>query len=648
MPDTHPITVAIVPHTHWDREWYSPFQTFRMRLVKLLDALLPLLETDLSYARFLLDGQTAIVDDYLEVRPEAADTLRRLSASGRISLGPWMVQMDEFMVSGETMVRDLQFGLAQAAQYGGAMPIGYLPDIFGHIAQMPQLLRLVGIEHAVAWRGIPASVDKTGVLVGRARRFTRALRVPLRLVLERARHPRGREGTRAARGRLRNRARRRAPLRHAADERHRPPDAATVARARRRRGERHAGRLPLRRHVAAGVPPAAADRRAPDRRRRAALRRTRQPAHGRGVEPRRRAPGLRGRGARARTAGRADGRRCSCRPSSTRTRSSALRGGTSCSTARTTRRARAVTTKSSTTSSSATRKRARSATGSCATRCTRSRTRSTRHRRRPIVVNPTARARSGIVEGLLPGEGPCHYVAADGTALPDAAARRHHRRGLQDDGHRPEGAVGARPHARHRVRGPADRVLRRRRGRRVPRHRPAGGRAARHPLRPVGAQGAHARARRGRHDDAAARHRDTAASHPVRHRTRRRVRLGLASPGSTASRPPARSSRPMPRSGTSTSASRSTPRTAPTRSRRTTVFASAASAGSSTAATAATRTTTRRRPTTSSSTARTRCASTTLETGPVRARVLGRDRLHVARARDRRRGVVLGALDRHA
>ncbi len=162
MAAAQPITVAIVPHTHWDREWYSPFQTFRMRLVKLLDALLPLLESDMSYARFLLDGQTAIIDDYLEVRPEAADALRRLSASGRVSLGPWMVQMDEFMVSGETIVRDLQFGLEQAAQYGGAMPVGYLPDIFGHIAQMPQLLQLVGIEHAVAWRGIPASVDKTG------------------------------------------------------------------------------------------------------------------------------------------------------------------------------------------------------------------------------------------------------------------------------------------------------------------------------------------------------------------------------------------------------------------------------------------------------------------------------------------------------
>ena len=69
--------VAIVPHTHWDREWYSPFQTFRLRLVKLLDTLLPMLEHDLSYARFVLDGQTAVLDDYLEVRPEAAAALTR-------------------------------------------------------------------------------------------------------------------------------------------------------------------------------------------------------------------------------------------------------------------------------------------------------------------------------------------------------------------------------------------------------------------------------------------------------------------------------------------------------------------------------------------------------------------------------------------
>jgi hypothetical protein len=155
-------TVAIIPHTHWDREWYQPYQTFRLRLVDLLDEFLPRLDRDPAYARFMLDGQMAVVDDYLEVRPEAEPVLRRLAGSGRLSMGPWYILMDEFLVSGETIVRDLQLGLERAAAFGGAMPVGYLPDMFGHIAQMPQLLRQAGLEHAVVWRGVPAAVDRTG------------------------------------------------------------------------------------------------------------------------------------------------------------------------------------------------------------------------------------------------------------------------------------------------------------------------------------------------------------------------------------------------------------------------------------------------------------------------------------------------------
>ncbi|MGH8986315.1 MAG: alpha-mannosidase, partial [Acidimicrobiia bacterium] len=161
MPTDAPRTVAIVPHTHWDREWYAPFQEFRVQLVTLLDELLPLLERDLSYARFLLDGQTAVVDDYLEIRPDAAATLRRLAAAGRLSVGPWMILLDEFMVSGETIVRDLQAGIARATELGGAMPVGYLPDMFGHVAQMPQILRQAGLEHAVVWRGVPTDITQT-------------------------------------------------------------------------------------------------------------------------------------------------------------------------------------------------------------------------------------------------------------------------------------------------------------------------------------------------------------------------------------------------------------------------------------------------------------------------------------------------------
>jgi mannosylglycerate hydrolase len=153
--------VNVVPHTHWDREWYASFQSFRLRLVDLLDDLLPRMEDDPSYARFLLDGQLAVVDDYLAVRPDQADRLRRLVGSGRVAVGPWYTLPDEFLVSGETLVRNLQLGLRTADAFGGAMTVGYLPDMFGHVAQMPQILRGFGFEHAVVWRGTPAAVDRS-------------------------------------------------------------------------------------------------------------------------------------------------------------------------------------------------------------------------------------------------------------------------------------------------------------------------------------------------------------------------------------------------------------------------------------------------------------------------------------------------------
>lgn len=151
--------VDIVPHTHWDREWYRPFQSFRMRLVDLLDELLERLDTDPGYAHFMLDGQMAVVDDYLAIRPQEAARIRRLAGSGRLSLGPWYILMDEYLVSGETIIRDMEMGLDRAAEFGGAMELGYLPDMFGHIAQMPQILIGFGFGEAVVWRGIPRAID---------------------------------------------------------------------------------------------------------------------------------------------------------------------------------------------------------------------------------------------------------------------------------------------------------------------------------------------------------------------------------------------------------------------------------------------------------------------------------------------------------
>jgi mannosylglycerate hydrolase len=152
-------TIHLVPHTHWDREWYRPFQSFRMQLIDLVDRVLEMLEADPDFA-FTLDGQLATIDDYLEIRPEQQERIAAHVRSGRLAIGPWQILMDEFLVSGETLVRNLEAGWERALDFGEPMKVGYLPDMFGLVAQMPQLLRRAGLADAVVWRGIPAAVDR--------------------------------------------------------------------------------------------------------------------------------------------------------------------------------------------------------------------------------------------------------------------------------------------------------------------------------------------------------------------------------------------------------------------------------------------------------------------------------------------------------
>jgi hypothetical protein len=149
-----PLTLHLISHTHWDREWYLTFQQFRLRLVHLLDELLEILAEDPSYRHFLLDGQTIVLDDYLQIRPEREPEIRELVEQGRLSIGPWHILPDEFLVSPEATLRNLLQGERTARRFGGKMKVGYIPDPFGHIGQLPQILRGFGIDTACLQRGL--------------------------------------------------------------------------------------------------------------------------------------------------------------------------------------------------------------------------------------------------------------------------------------------------------------------------------------------------------------------------------------------------------------------------------------------------------------------------------------------------------------
>ena len=141
--------------THWDREWYLPFQGFRYNLVEMVNDLIKTMENDPEYKLFCFDGQTVVLEDYAEIEPEGAKKLRSLIEEGRIVVGPWYVMPDEFLVSGESLIRNLMTGDALAKKWGGKpWKYGYVNDVFGHIAQMPQIFSGFDIQGSYVGRGL--------------------------------------------------------------------------------------------------------------------------------------------------------------------------------------------------------------------------------------------------------------------------------------------------------------------------------------------------------------------------------------------------------------------------------------------------------------------------------------------------------------
>lgn len=139
-------------HTHWDREWYREFEIFRMRLLRVFDNVLEMLEANIIPS-FYFDGQVAALLDYLEIRPEKESLVRKLIHSKKLFIGPFYCLVDEFLTDKTCFSKNLEIGLKTAADFGCTDFIGYLPDTFGHSKNVPDILRDYGIDKCIVWRG---------------------------------------------------------------------------------------------------------------------------------------------------------------------------------------------------------------------------------------------------------------------------------------------------------------------------------------------------------------------------------------------------------------------------------------------------------------------------------------------------------------
>ena len=154
--------LCVISHTHWDREWYMPLELMKIRLVDLIDHCLDILKKEPTY-RFHLDAQTVVLEDYLSIRAGSEQELRQYISEGRLLVGPWYLQNDFYLTSGEATVRNLLVGKQVAEHFGRCEKVGYAPDQFGNISQLPQILRNFGIDNFIFGRGyFQGTTDSNG------------------------------------------------------------------------------------------------------------------------------------------------------------------------------------------------------------------------------------------------------------------------------------------------------------------------------------------------------------------------------------------------------------------------------------------------------------------------------------------------------
>lgn len=151
--------VHVVPHSHWDREWYFTTSRSKVYLMKDLHDVLDTLENDKEF-KFMLDAQASLLDDYLKWMPQDEERIKRFVKEKRLVIGPWYTQTDQMVISAESIVRNMYYGMKRCEEFGGYMNVGYVPDSFGQAGNMPQIYQAFGIKDSLFWRGVSDDMVK--------------------------------------------------------------------------------------------------------------------------------------------------------------------------------------------------------------------------------------------------------------------------------------------------------------------------------------------------------------------------------------------------------------------------------------------------------------------------------------------------------
>ncbi len=151
----------VISGTHWDREWRHTAEQSKLRLVDLMDNIINILENKESYKCFCVDGGMIVIEDYLTIRPENRERIKKLIEAKKMWVVNWYTLPEVNTVAPESLIRNLLWGHKMAAEFGGGMKSGYTATSYGQHSQMPQLYKGFGIDTAIFYRGTNKYVIKT-------------------------------------------------------------------------------------------------------------------------------------------------------------------------------------------------------------------------------------------------------------------------------------------------------------------------------------------------------------------------------------------------------------------------------------------------------------------------------------------------------
>ena len=159
----------VVNHGHMDIEWYQPLTTYSEWFKESIEQLDEIANKDPDYKCYTYDGVVFPLLYIMERDKNIEEKVERLTASGKLKIGPFYTQFDEFLPSGENIIKNCLWGDRKCRELKTSpMKAGYLLDNFGHPAQLPQVLNNFGIKSLFFSRGMCEMGDNVKEFVFRA------------------------------------------------------------------------------------------------------------------------------------------------------------------------------------------------------------------------------------------------------------------------------------------------------------------------------------------------------------------------------------------------------------------------------------------------------------------------------------------------